>query len=83
MPAVVHQLNVSSGGVPKLPVERVVVSPNGLAGDGHDDTVHHGGPCRAVCLYALERIGALRQEGHPVEPGRLGENVTVAGLDWD
>ena len=29
------------------------------------------------------RIGALRQEGHPVEPGRLGENVTVAGLDWD
>ena len=83
MPAHVHQLSVSPGGVPKLPVERVAVSTDGLAGDGHRDVVHHGGPDRAVCLYALERIEALREDGHPVEPGHLGENVTVVGLDWD
>ena len=83
MAGVVHQLNVSPGGVPKLPVERVTLAAQGLAGDGHHDKAHHGGPDRAVCLYALERIDGLRQEGHPVEPGHLGENVTVAGLDWD
>jgi MOSC domain-containing protein YiiM len=83
MAAHVHQLNISPGGVPKLPVERVALGPNGLVGDDHDDKAHHGGPDRAVCLYALERIEALRQEGHPVEPGHLGENVTVSGLDWD
>ena len=83
MPAHVHQLSVSPGGVPKLPVERVAVSTGGLAGDGHRDVVHHGGPDRAVCLYALERIEALREDGHPVEPGHLGENVTVVGLNWD
>ncbi len=83
MAARVHQLNVSPGGVPKLPVERATLGPEGLVGDDHDDKAHHGGPNRAVCLYALERIQALRSEGHPVEPGHLGENVTVAGLDWD
>ena len=83
MTGVVHQLNVSPGGVPKLPVERVALGADGLAGDDHDDKAHHGGPDRAVCLYALERIEALRQEGHPVAPGHLGENVTVSGLDWD
>ena len=83
MAARVHQLNVSPGGVPKLPVERAMLDADGLAGDGHRDTLHHGGPDRAVCLYALERIEALRAEGHSVEPGHLGENVTVAGLDWD
>jgi len=44
---------------------------------------HHGGPDRAVCLYSLERINALRAEGHPIGPGTAGENVTIAGLDWD
>ena len=83
MAARVHQLNVSPGGVPKRPVERASLTPDGLVGDDHDDKVHHGGPDRAVCLYALERIVALSAEGHPVEPGHLGENVTVAGLDWD
>jgi MOSC domain-containing protein YiiM len=30
----------------------------------------------------VELIEALRQEGHPIVPGSVGENVTVAGLDW-
>jgi len=83
MTATVHQLNVSSGGVPKRPVEQATLGIEGLAGDGHDHPTIHGGPERALCLYALERIDALRAEGHPVEPGSFGENVTVRGLDWD
>lgn len=76
------QINVSPGGVPKRPVSRARVSAAGLEGDGHRDTAHHGGPERALCLYGLERIDALRAEGHPIEPGAIGENLTVAGLDW-
>ena len=79
---VVYRLNTSAGGVPKNPVLEAEVGPEGLSGDLHKDTRHHGGPERAVCLFSLEVLHRLREEGHPVWPGSLGENVTVAGLDW-
>ena len=82
MPARIHQLNVSQGGVPKRTVEAADVGPLGLAGDAQSDTQHHGGPLRAVCIYSLELIERLRAEGHPIFPGALGENITIAGLDW-
>ena len=44
---------------------------------------HHGGPERAVCIYSLERIHSLQTEGHPIDVGTVGENVTVEGIDWD
>jgi MOSC domain-containing protein YiiM len=75
-------INVSPGGVPKRAVPRAGVTRLGLEGDGHRNTKHHGGPDRALCLFSVERIEALQAEGHPVEPGALGENVTLAGLDW-
>lgn len=78
----VVQINISAGGVPKLPTAAVRVTREGLVGDGHRDAEHHGGPERAVCLYALEAIDALQREGHPIRPGSLGENLTVQGLDW-
>jgi MOSC domain-containing protein YiiM len=77
------QLNVSPGGVPKRPVARARVTRLGLEGDGHRNAALHGGPDRALCLFPLERIEALRAEGHPVTPGALGENLTVSGIDWD
>lgn len=76
------QLSISNGGVPKRAVESVRVTPLGLEGDAHRDREHHGGPERAVCLFALEAIRALQAEGHPLVPGTLGENVTLEGLDW-
>ena len=75
-------LNISAGGVPKLPVEAVTIERGAILGDGHNDRKHHGGPDRAVCIYSQELIESLRREGHPIEPGSAGENVTVAGLDW-
>ena len=77
------QLSVSPGGVPKLPISAAEVTPLGLAGDDHHDTKHHGGPDAALCLYSAELISALRSEGHPIEPGSTGENVTLRGLDWN
>ncbi|HEX9084961.1 MAG TPA: MOSC domain-containing protein [Gemmatimonadaceae bacterium] len=44
---------------------------------------HHGGPDRAVCVYSLERIRLLQAEGHPIDIGTAGENVTLAGISWD
>ncbi|HXG04546.1 MAG TPA: MOSC domain-containing protein [Candidatus Binatia bacterium] len=82
MTGLVARINVSSGGVPKTPVDAAWVDVLGLEGDGHRDSRHHGGPDRAVCLYALEAIEALQAEGHPIFPGALGENLTVRGLPW-
>lgn len=78
----IFQINVSDGGVPKLPLRSTEVGVFGLRGDRQRDTEHHGGPARAVCLYSLERIMALQAEGHPIFPGSTGENVTISGLDW-
>lgn len=82
MSASVHSINISDGGVPKLPRESVAVRKTGLEGDRQRDLEYHGGPDRAVSLYSLELIEALRAEGHPIAPGTIGENLTLAGLDW-
>jgi MOSC domain-containing protein YiiM len=71
-----------SGGVPKGSVPFLVVGMDGCEGDLQRNKRHHGGPSRAVCLYAAERMEALRHEGHPIKPGSTGENVLIAGLDW-
>lgn len=76
------QLNRSGGGVPKLPVPEAQVTRLGLAGDVQKHRRFHGGPQRALCLYASERIEQLQAEGHPIQPGSTGENVTIQGLDW-
>jgi MOSC domain-containing protein YiiM len=76
------QLGVSPGGLPKRPVPAARVTRLGLEGDAHRNLAHHGGPERAVCLFPLEAIHGLVAEGHTVTPGALGENVTVAGVDW-
>lgn len=75
-------VNVSPGGVPKLPVSRTWISKNGVGEDDHDDKEGHGGPERAVCIYSAELIAGLRAEGHPIDVGTAGENLTVAGIDW-
>lgn len=79
----IFQINVSPGGVPKLPVAEGEVTTYGLTDDRQQDQKHHGGPERALCLFSLEHILALQEEGHPIYPGAVGENVTVAGLKWE
>jgi MOSC domain-containing protein YiiM len=74
---------VSPGGVPKLPIPSARVTELGLEGDAHRELEHHGGPERALCLFALEQIRALQAEGHLISPGAIGENLTVEGLDWE
>ena len=84
MPAKIVQINVNAkGGVPKLPVEQTRLNSSHVEGDKQRDKRYHGGPTRAVCLYSLEIIEALRAQGHPIESGWTGENLLVSGLKWD
>jgi MOSC domain-containing protein YiiM/GNAT superfamily N-acetyltransferase len=78
----VLQVSVSGGGVPKRPVERAWVGAYGLEGDAHRENTVHGGPHRAVCLFGIEVIERLQSEGHPIEPGGAGENLTTSGIEW-
>lgn len=78
----VFQINVSQGGVPKLPIQQSEVTTLGLGQDKQKHTKFHGGPERAVCLYSLDLIQALQAEGHPIYPGAIGENLTIAGIAW-
>lgn len=78
----VHQIGVSNGGVPKLAVPSARIGVLGVEGDAQEDTKHHGGPERAVCLFSLEVIRTLQAEGHPIAPGTVGENLTIEGLEW-
>ena len=75
-------INRSGGGVPKRRVNGAKVSQLGLQGDSQNDKIHHGGAERAVCVYSLERIQALQREGHPIDVGTAGENITIEGIDW-
>ncbi len=78
----IHQVSLSDGGVPKLAVTMALVTARGLAGDRQRNRKYHGGVDRAICLYSLEVIEALREEGHSIAPGSCGENLTLAGLAW-
>lgn len=77
-----HSINISNGGVPKRPQPACYIGVAGLAGDRQRDLRYHGGPDRAVCLYSLDLIEALRAEGHAITPGSIGENLTLSGIDW-
>ena len=76
------QINISDGGVPKLPVEQAEVTVDGLVGDRQKNLKYHGGPDRAICLWSAEIIAQLQAEGHPIASGSSGENLTIEGLDW-
>ncbi len=78
----VHQISISDGGVPKLPVATAKVGVDGMMGDNQADKKHHGGPRQTLCLYSMDVIEELRNEGHPILPGYAGENITLAGVDW-
>jgi MOSC domain-containing protein YiiM len=80
--ACVHSIQISGGGVPKLPVPRARVTKKGVEGDRQRNRIYHGGPRRAVCIFSLELIRILQKEGHPIAPGTIGENITISGLDW-
>src|SRR5262245_2234614 len=80
--ATIVSVNISPGGIPKLPVAVGEVTPVGLAGDGHNHEKHRS-PLQAISLFDIEDLDDLRREGFAVGPGATGENLTVRGLQCD
>jgi MOSC domain-containing protein YiiM len=78
----VVQLSVSLGGLPKLPIDPAEVTWMGMVGDRQATRVHHGRPWQALCIWSSEVIDDFIREGHPLAPGRAGENITIRGLPW-
>ena len=72
-------VNVSGGGVPKLAVPEARITRYGVEGDRQRDVTVHGGPLRAVSILGIEAIRRIAAEGHPIEPGTTGENLTTPG----
>src|SRR5262249_18694140 len=78
----IESINASRGGVPKAPMFEAFVTVEGIDGDRQRDQRFHGGRDRAVVLFSLDVINALRDEGHPIATGTAGENLTLPGVDW-
>ena len=85
MQGAIHSINVSgSGGVPKISVKAAMIGFEGLEGDYNRFRTESraGDPGGAVCIFSRERIRELQSEGHPIDVGTAGENLTIEGLDW-
>ncbi len=69
-------------GILKSPVRGPLrLRETGLEGDGQADVEHHGGPDKAVCVYAVEHLPYWRGRLDPeLEPGAFGENFSTEGL---
>jgi MOSC domain-containing protein YiiM len=72
-------------GLPKRAVSQLTITAEGVEGDFNRWRTEkaNGDPDQAVLLLSQEILAGLQAEGWPVQPGDLGENVTVAGLSPD
>lgn len=86
----VFQINVKpqtagQRGLPKMPVPSGVVTVAGIAGDFNRYRHEHrrDNPNMALLLMPLEMLKLLNEEGWPLKPGDVGENLTTIGLPYD
>jgi len=75
----VLSINISPGGIPKMPVYSVKVTIVGLEGDGHNHEKHRT-PLQAVSLQDVEKLNEVNKEGFSLKPGSTGENLAVRNL---
>lgn len=80
--ATVSGLFVSSGGVPKQAISAAEVSFDGMAGDRQATRRHHGRPWQALCLWSTDVVTAFQRDGHPIDLGTAGENISISDIDW-
>jgi MOSC domain-containing protein YiiM len=79
--ALVVQINISRGGLPKRAIREAEVTALGISGDGFSHPYIHGRPHQAVLLITSEGIDELSAQGLPLFYGALGENITTGGID--
>ncbi|MEW4561286.1 MOSC domain-containing protein [Bremerella sp. JC770] len=79
-PGQVVAVCLSSGGIPRLPVESAQLTIVGFENDGHRYEEHYN-PKRAVTLLSQAILDHHERDGHKFPPGSAGENITVNRLD--
>jgi MOSC domain-containing protein YiiM len=69
-------------GLPKQAVAEMTIGINGAAGDynHYRATKLKGDPDQAILVVTREVLDQLQREGWPVEPGDLGENLTLGDV---
>lgn len=72
-------------GLPKKPVPSARVTYQGLEGDfnRYRHEKKGGDSDQALLILPLETLQQLNDEGWPVAPGDLGENITTVGIPYD
>ena len=85
----IFQINVKPDtpgevGLPKMPVESTIVTEWGLEGDYNRFRKKEKDNDRnmALMIISTDILNALNNEGWPVKPGDLGENLTLANIDY-
>ena len=69
-------------GIPKVSVENGILAKDGFKGDYNNFRTEkrENNPDMAVLLFPVETIQELNDEGWPICPGDLGENLTITGI---
>lgn len=72
-------------GLPKWPVAEAVVGVAGLVGDfnRYRHERKNDDPDSALLLHTREMLARIRDDGWPVAPGHLGENLTLEGVPYE
>lgn len=86
----VYQLNrkpqtPGERGLPKQEVQAVLIKEKGMDGDynNYRQEKKNGDPNKALLLLPLETLEDLDNDGWPVQPGDLGENITTRGIRYE
>jgi len=89
MASSVFQINVKPNtpgevGLPKVPIDSGEVSLSGIEGDYNRFRFNkkNNDPDMAIMLISMDIIEELNNEGWPVKPGDLGENLTLVNVDY-
>ncbi len=90
MPGLIYQLNckpqtAGERGLPKYPLESARITFQGLEGDSNRYRTEKKNSRleSALMLLPLEIITQLNDEGWPIQPGHLGENITTQGIPYN
>ena len=89
MASSVFQINVKPNtpgevGLPKIPIDSGNFSLSGIEGDYNRFRFNkkNNDSDMAIMLISMDIIEELNNEGWPVKPGDLGENLTLANIDY-
>ena len=89
MASSIFQINVKPNtpgevGLPKVAIRSAQISFSGVEGDYNRFRLNkkNNEPDMAIMLISMDILEDLNNEGWPVKPGELGENLTLDNIDY-